>query len=237
MHKNIIKISIIIVCFTIIFFFLSACSNQNISKVEPTNDMEPKEIENTIKMMHRTIPNGIYYNGQIYWDIDYEKTDNLPNSHLGFLQGCAENYQFPITEFMGTNSLSESIGKDIFLSDNALYMMIDDDVHVFRYLKQKNVGVEEKERESNVDDGTPAPHFVYNDMTYCIYDELESEIPKNFHKVGEITDTYHLANKNFTGSIDVGSELYATDFQNRFMLVRYKNMKGVYVFQNSNYTE
>lgn len=222
------------ICFIV---FLSACSNQNISKVEPTNDMEPKEIENTIKMMHQTIPNGIYYNGRIYWDIDYEKTDNLPNSQLGFLQGCAENYQFPITEFMGTNSLSESIGKDIFLSDNALYMMIDDDVHVFRYLKQKNVGVEEKERESNGDDGTPAPHFVYNDMTYCIYDELEGEIPKSFHKVGEITDTYHLANKNFTGSIKVGSELYATVFQNRFMLVRYKNMKGVYVFQNSNYTE
>lgn len=73
--------------------FLSACSNQNINKVEPTNDMEPKELENTIQMKNQTIPNGIYYDGQIYWDIDYEKTNNLPNAQLGFLQECS--YKIP----------------------------------------------------------------------------------------------------------------------------------------------
>lgn len=67
--------------------------------------------------------------------------------------------------------------------------------------------------------------------------ELSVEkLSKSFVKAGEIEKTCVVAVKNNTGNLDVGTEFYASEFQNRYMIV--KNPDGIYsVYENEGYSQ
>ena len=95
---------------------------------------------------------------------------------------------------------------------------------------------EVKELDQEENEGMPAPHFVYQNMMY-FNDYGPVEVLDYFKEVGEIKEVFLVAKQNFTGNGAVGDKLYATDFQNRFMLLKSVNSNNYYVYENGAYQE
>lgn len=219
-------------------FFISACTKQTTDPAKKENDHNEVKSDTRFKLKNTTIASGIYYHGRIYWEITQQDNQEIQveqGINIGSLQNCADEFYFPTADFTGTSDLKSYIGTDIYQLDTKLYMDGEDGVRVFWYVDEMDLGTEMKEPPSDGSDGTPSPHFVYKDMVYCIYDELDNDLPSYFVNVGETSEEYFIANKNFTGSIASGSELYATSFQNRYMIQRRSGSGTYVVHENEGY--
>lgn len=159
-------------------------------------------------------PSGIYYKDHIYWEIA-EKVDKEEGEKIGTLKSVAKENLSPATELMGTYDLENCIDQDIYQKDDTLYLKTKEGVRVYRYITKMTLHDEVKEFkvEEGVYIGMAAPHFVYQDMRYFTYYGQPVEHFDYFKEVGEIKEKYAVANKNFTGNIEVGDKLYACDFQ------------------------
>lgn len=216
------KIKIMIVClFTIM---ISACSSN------------PKEYAFDLASEELKFQSGIYYKDHIYWKMA-QKVDKEEGEKIGTLKSVAKENFFPGDELMGTYDLENCIDQEIYQKDGTLYMKTKEGVHVYQYITKMTLHDEVKEfkKEEGVDGGMAAPHFVYQDMQYFTYYGQPVDNFDYFKEVGEIKEKYAVANKNFTGNIDVGDKLYACDFQNRFMLVKSVNDGKFYVYENEVY--
>lgn len=231
-HMRLLKYLNIALCMGCMFT-LAACTNS----LSNANENMTMNTDNIFKLKNTNIASGIYYNGRIYWEAEEyaEQVEQVSGTQIGSLQSCADEYYFPTTDFMGTNDLKPYIGTSIVQNGQMLYIMVNDDLRVFRYIDEMELGSEQKDPPSNDADGIPPPHVVYQDMIYLTYDELDNEIPQCFENVGAISEVYFMANKNFTGSIELGSELYATSFQNRYMIAKQPHSGTYYVYENYGY--
>lgn len=195
---------------------------------------------NTSSMLNisrSVLPNGIYYDGRIYWEDEDGKKKNVQGDSLGALQEVAKVKCFPVSDLVGTNALEKYIGSEIYAYDNNLYLQNKENVFVFQYITQSNEKREEivsEETYQGTEYAIP-PHFIYKDLLYSTYQGEDLALPSGFEKVGKIEKSYVRANTNYTGNIPIHSELYATKFQNRFMIVKNSEDKKYYVFENEVY--
>lgn len=145
--------------------------------------------------------------------------------------------QFPTSDFAGTSDLEDYIGLNIVVENNELFLSSSDEVMIFEYLNEpmdKQKPIKEQNYDSNTEYAVP-PHFVYNDMIYYLCQSEAIDYPNYFNEVGKIKETFFIANENYTGTLPVGSILYSTDFQNRFMIVKNSEDHMYYLFNNSAY--
>ncbi|MGX8852054.1 hypothetical protein [Amedibacillus sp. YH-ame10] len=177
-------------------------------------------------------------------DIVYFKTENIIEVNgkvIGQMKGVAENGYIPSEDLYGSKDLENEIGQNIYkVNDNMYYLVVNGEKITYQYLSQMELGdsiplkEHKSEEEIPVPDAVP-PHFVYKGMMYINCDSTGlKKLPSCFQGVGEIKEQFHLANKNFTGNLEIGSELYAMDSQNYYMLV--KNDGYYYVYANHGYT-
>lgn len=189
-----------------------------------------------LNVEHNIFPSGIYYDGHIYWSTSTE-TSESKEEPIGELKTTMEENQFPVTDFAGTNDLKSYIGFKITVENNKLFLSNNDEVMLFEYLSEpmdKTEAVKEANYDSDTEYAVP-PHFVYNDMIYYLSQGEAIELPDYFKEVGKIKETFFIANSNDTGTLPVGSILYSTEFQNRFMIVKNSDDHLYYLFNNGAY--
>lgn len=190
-----------------------------------------------LNLKNLSLPNGIYYNGHIYWEMQDENTNDVQGNNLGTLQKTEEGNCFPVSDLVGTANLKNFIGSQIYLKDDSLYLENEKKVYVFQYIEKWNEKREEiisAENYQGTEYAIP-PHFVYKDMFFSIYQSEGVELPTRFKEVGKIKEIYVLSNTNFAGNIPINSILYASEFQNRFMIVKNSEDNQFYVFENKAY--
>lgn len=181
------------------------------------------------------MPSGIYYKDHIYWEMK-DKTNHVEGEKVGTLKSVAKENYFPEKEYSSTSDLKSYLGSDLYENHQTLYLKTKDTIHVFKYLTEMELSEEVKELDQEENEGMPAPHFVYQNMMY-FNDYGPVEVLDYFKEVGEIKEVFLVAKQNFTGNGAVGDKLYATDFQNRFMLLKSVNSNNYYVYENGAYQE
>lgn len=209
-------------------FLLCACTS---------NPSTSNSDSSALNLKGFSLPNGIYYDGRIYWELDNEKKNAVQGNSLGTLQEVEQTNCFPVSDLVGTKKLKKHIGSEIYAKDDSLYLENEKETYVFQYIKESKEKREEIKSAEKYQDTEYAisHHFIYNDMLYSIYQSECIELPNNFKKVGKVEKTYVLANTNFTGNMPIGSILYANDFQNRFMIVKNSENDKYYLFENEVY--
>lgn len=175
------------------------------------------------------IGKGIQYQGKIYWETSSIEVSQC-GKEIGQVKKAAEKGIFPEKNFCVTDSAKDYIGAHVFIEDNMLYIDVENERHVFEYMKEMDLG---KEVPLNLEadaDGMASPHFVYENMRYLLNPELAvDQIPESFTKAGEVEKNYTAAIRNNTGNLPIGTEFYASGNQNRYIIVKHKdNTFGVY---------
>lgn len=207
-------------------FLLSSCASPS-----ATSDSD------ALNLKHSNLPNGIYYNGHIYWEIYIGKKDNIQGNSLGTLHEVEQKNCFPVSNLVGTADLKKFIGSQIYSKENRLYLENDNKVYVFQYIyksKQKREEIVSAEDFQDTEYTIP-PHFVYNDMMFSTFQSEDIKLPTNFKEVGKIEKLYVRSNTNYAGNIPINSILYANEIQNRFMIVKNSEDNKYYVFENEAY--
>lgn len=166
---------------------------------------------------------GIFYKETIYWETGTEK--NVGNiKKIGEIKQAEESGVFPRTSFSATSSLKDDVGKEIYSGDGKLYLKDEKTYRIFQFITEMDLGEEVKEIPEPDAESMYRPHLVMDNMRYWMTssDLTVEEIPKSFPKTGEIMEEVLYAAKNNTaGSIDIGTKWFASDFQNRYIIVQY----------------
>ena len=201
---------------------------------------KPSKKDNTycqFTLENFTMPSGIYVDNKIYWQSELDSNIQATTKEKTLdevsvvAKGC-----FPHKDGEITKSAKSLKIKSYKKEDNFVSVQTKDKDFLFYYYESMNLDDEVKQFEPDEEGNTwmAAPHFIYNNMMYFTYNGYSIKLPDYFTKVGSIKETFARAKQNFTGNIEVGSELYATDFQNRFMLVKALDDK-FYVYENGAY--
>lgn len=192
-----------------------------------------------LSLVHMDFPQGIYYDGKIYW-ITTPKDMTFKGDKIGKLKKVTESDCFPVSDLTGTNTLKEYINSELYKYKNTIYLDTEKGIYTFQYIDTYELPepMESYEGDKSTEYALP-PHFVYGNMWYQDLGE-KVELPEYVQEVGTIEKSLYLAGENLTGNIPKGSTLYATDFQNRFMIIKYgdnKNYdnKNYFLFENSAY--
>ncbi len=208
---------------------LSACSSSE-------NPKEKKPYCG-FQLEHTELPEGIFIEDKIYWLTNTTYDIQLSGeAHKIKDSDFTEEDCFPSVDGKLTNSASKLSLSSYNYKDDFALMESENGIVQFNYYNRSELGEQVEQFEPDEDGRiySAAPHFVYKGMRYYTYDGLTGPVPDYFKKVGTIKETYAVANKNFTGNIEVGSELYATPFQNRFMIVKRNDSYSVY--ENGEYS-
>lgn len=158
---------------------------------------------------------GILYNDKFYW-----QTKMINKREEGKVKAA-----------------EELIGETIYFNDEVLYVEKKAEIQVFQYVTEMELGQEVPLNSKAESEGMALPHFVYENMRYLLNTELSVEkLPKSFVKAGEIEKTCTVAAENNTGNLDVGTEFYASEHQNRYMIVQ--NADYTYsIYENEGYSQ
>lgn len=178
--------------------------------------------------------NGIFYDGKVYWE-----TGTVKNSEdevmIGKIKKAEEEGVFPNTQFSVTSSMSEYVGEEVYCSNGELYIKKDGKNHVFQFLTDMELGQEKKESPFPDDEAEYPPHLVQENMRYWLNAELSVEnIPELFDITGKVKEVCYYAARNNTGNVSGGDEFFVSDFQNRYIIVRYGD-NSLSVFENEVY--
>lgn len=190
-----------------------------------------------LNLEHYKFPSGIYFDGHIYWCTSTE-TSESKEEPIGELKTTMKENHFPVSDFVGTSDLKDYIGSKIIVENNKLYLSSSDEIMIFEYINEpmdKVKSIKETPKHFSDSDYAVPPHFVFNDMIYYLCQSVEIDYPNYFNEVGKIRETFFIANENYTGALPVGSILYSTDFQNRFMIVKNSEDNLYYLFDNGAY--
>lgn len=181
------------------------------------------------------MPNGIYFDDKIYWEISQDVA-STSGEKIGSLQETASSNQLPSKDFMGTSELKQYLGSELYKNGDTIYLNTKKDILVLQYIEEKisTTTIENYSGSESADYAIP-PHFIFNDMIYQSYQGEEIELPSCFKKVDTIKKDVFSAGENLYGNVPKGSVLYAADFQNRFMILKNKDDKKYYLFENVSY--
>lgn len=180
------------------------------------------------------IPSGILHDDHIYWEVEGDIPKDI-GEKIGTLKDAVEEKHLPGSELNGTNDLKEYIGNDIYLKNQCLYLKTKDRIFIFQYITKMKLPEKIIKPNDAASDAMAKPHFVYNDMIYYICNGDEVELPKYFEEVGKVKESLFSARDNFTGNINVGDSLFASDYQNRFMFVKNVDSQKYYLYENKGY--
>lgn len=196
----------------------------------PTNKM----YEFKINTSDFEIPSGILHDDHLYWEVDQEIPKDI-GEKIGTLQDAVDESHLPGSELNGTNDLKKYIGDDIYLKNQSLFLKTKDRTLTFQYItKMKLPEKISKPKDENAD-AMVKPHFVYHDMIYYICNGSEVELPEHYEEVGKVKESLFSARDNFTGNINVGDSLFASNYQNRFMFVKNIDNQKYYMYENEGY--
>lgn len=181
-----------------------------------------------------SLAKGILYNEKIYWQTSTSENPK-DGQEIGKVKKIEKRGVFPTKEFSVTQSAEEIENKKVYSDEELLYIENKNEVQIFEYRTEMELGEEVPLNLEAESEGMALPHFVYENMRYLLNTELSVEkLPKSFVKVGKIEKTCMVAAKNNTGNLDMGTEFYASEFQNRYMIV--KNPDRTYsVYENEGY--
>lgn len=208
-----------IVFMLISFMFVTGCTSSK---------------EKEIDIFQGSLAKGIVYNEKIYWQTSI--SENSPNGQeIGKVKKVEKRGVFPTKEFAVTQSAEDIENEKVYSDEELLYIENKNKVQIFEYRTKMELGEEVPLNLEAESEGVALPHFVYENMRYLLNTELSVEnLPKSFVKVGKIEKTCVVDAKNNTGNLDVGTEFYASEFQNRYMIV--KNSDGTCsVYENEGY--
>ena len=223
-----------ILCFAC--FLLCSCTSTSTDN----EDYEKKlyHVDNEVcelTLYHTDLPQGIYYDGKIYWETSIENT-SVKGEKIGVLQEVAKPNCFPVSNYTGTDAMEEYKGSELYKYRDTIYLKKGKDIHVLQYIETdaREEPIERYEGSQSADYAVP-PHFFYNDMRYQTYQGEEIELPGCFQKAGTIKKNLFIAGENLTGNVPKDSILYAADFQNRFMILKNSEDEKYYLFENTSY--
>lgn len=187
------------------------------------------------------VPTCIYYEGKIYWEVEKVKDTNKAK-YMDVVKKSEDNHVLPNENFVISSTGRKLVHNRIYIKDNYLYIEDGQYFHRFAYydnMKLNNEDIVEVEEEETDEVPVPnaiRPHFVYNGMRYLV---LGEEVNENdliaFKKVGETKAFVHLASKDFSSNLSVGDSLYASDSQNRYMIVKYASDGSYQYYENEAY--
>lgn len=219
--KKLNFVKVLLICFVLI---LTSCS----TKVEDCNFLTKVSLQSCI-MIHNTV---------------YFKTENkieVNGKVIGQVKGVTENGYIPSENWYASKDLENKIGQNIYKENDTTYYLIVNGAKItYQYLSQMELGdsislKKKNEEEIPVPDAVP-PHFVYKGMVYTVCDGSGlNKLPSCFQEVGKIKEKYYRANKNFTGNLEVGDELYGMHYQNYYMIA--KTDGKYYVYSNRGYIQ
>ena len=171
------------------------------------------------------LPEGVAYKGKVYWKTDILKSHDDVES-LGEIKSAVACNDFPKNDLEVTLSAERYIGSAVSKYGNTLYVDYNNKIVQFDYHDKMEIGEEITDSDNNI---LFPPHYVYKNMldfpASIIVDIQFDDIPSAFLKVGTINEEIKVhASRNFTSSgIPKGTQLYASENQNRFMIVKYPN--------------
>lgn len=210
-----------IVLMLISFMFVTGCTS---SKEKETD------------VFQGNLAKGILYNEKIYWQTSTSENPK-DGQEIGKVKKVEKRGAFPTKEFSVTQSAEDIENKKVYSDEELLYIENKNEVQIFEYRTEMELGEEVPLNLEEESEGMALPHFVYENMRYLLNTELSVEkLSKSFVKAGEIEKTCVVAVKNNTGNFDVGTEFYASEYQNRYMIA--KNPDGTYsVYENEGYSQ
>lgn len=171
------------------------------------------------------LPEGVAYKGKVYWKTDILKSQDEVEL-LGKIKTVVDCNDFPKNDLEVTLSAEKYIGSTVSKYGNTLYVNFNNETIQFDYYDKMEIGEEITDSDNSV---LFPPHYVYKNMLYfpasIIIDIQFDDIPSAFLKVGTIKEEIKVhASRNYTSSgIPKGTQLYASENQNRFMIVKYPN--------------
>lgn len=183
------------------------------------------------------MPKGIVYEGHTYWQDDTLKAgDDL--TEVGKVKGSPSCNTFPEEDFMVTFYASDYKGDPVYKDGDALFIKHNDKLYGFGYYTKMNVQEEISKCPDNQCEDMKR-HFVYKGMEYWEYSHPYdmTYIPEGFEQVGEIYTEVYRAGKEFSGgNMKKGTKLYASSYQNRFMVAEFED-KRIVLFENAAYNK
>lgn len=188
-----------------------------------------------LNLLHTNMPNGIYYDNKIYWEIS-TTSDSVNAEKIGDLKKVANPNILPTSDFMGTNGLNQYVGMNLYKDGNTIYLKVNDEFLILQYIDLSKEDTSEENFNISKSDEYAIPlHFNFNKMTYQSYQGEEIELPDCFKEKGTIKRNVFRASEDFTGNVPEGSTVYTTDFQNRFIILKNKTDNKYYLFENTSY--
>lgn len=180
-------------------------------------------------------PPCIYYEDKIYWeDAIIENVSDV--DYLDEVKYSVNDNDLPNENFYVNSTGKSFVNSKVFKKDNSLYIKNEDGYHQFVYYDQMRLEKEdvlsnyENRTEKSHDPDAIRLHFVYKGMRYFILGEKPNENDlKSFKQVGKIKSNVSYASKDYSGNIHIGDLLYASDHQNRYMIVQNKT-DGLYEY-------
>lgn len=188
-----------------------------------------------LALAHGELPHGVFYDGKIYWEMG-TASSSVKGEKIGVLRNVSPPDCFPVSDHTGTNSMKELVGSELYTYRNKIYLKKGNDLLVFQYIDEQEPGESvEAYNGSKSAEYAVHPYFVFHNMTYRSYQGEEIELPDYFKEVGTIKKNMFIVGESLSGNVPEGSELYAADFQNRFIILKNSENKNYYLFENDVY--
>lgn len=189
------------------------------------------------------VPSCIYFNGKIYWETE-KVGDAKTAKYLAEVKQSENDNILPNENYVISSTGKKLVHNKIYKKDDFLYIEADNYFYQFAYYDHMELAKEDteivKEEQKNSEEipvpNAIRPHFVYNGMRYLsLGNEADEDDLKFFKKVGAIKAVVHLASKDFSSNLYVGDLLYASENQNRYMIVKSLSNDRYYFYENEAY--
>lgn len=122
------------------------------------------------------MPPAMYMNGKVYWEVSERNVDQHILTEVGTVEYVAEEQTLLYKDFMVNTSAKQYKGCKVFEEAGIYYILYKDQYTPFAYItKTKNNGRQSYEESNKQQEllneeipspGLPAPHFIYQDITY-----------------------------------------------------------------------